>query len=302
MESLQESLKRYNISLTKDQIKQLDSYCQLLWDWNSRLNLTRHITYERFVARDLVDAMAIAEFLRNKERILDVGSGGGMPGIILKILRPDLHVELCDSTGKKTLALSEIVNELYLDIPVHHAKAETLLAASAAPKNKKFTKQTKYQKTTQEPKNENTRFTTLTIRAVAKLTQLLRMFSPYWTLFDRLILVKGPNWISERGEARHYNLMNKLALRVLKNYPTNIEQTQTELTQITTQTETQTKNQTENQTKNEHGNSVVLQICRKDDFEQLDKIIDNHIKSLIESRRPQNTKNNFKKINRSRKF
>jgi 16S rRNA (guanine527-N7)-methyltransferase len=231
--SLAESLKRFNIVIPKAKITQLDDYCNLLWDWNTRFNLTRHTDYDKFVSRDLVDSMSLEGFLKQKERVLDVGSGGGVPGIVLAILRPDLQIELCDATGKKALALSEIVHELRLNIPVHHDKAEAILAT----------------------RGKGTRFTTLTIRAVSRLNQLLRMVAPYWNMFDRLLLVKGPKWTEERGEARHYNLMNKLALRCLKTYPTPTS---------------------EKILSNEIINSVILQICRKDDFEQLDKIIDSH--------------------------
>ena len=120
---LTESLERHRISLPKVQVRKLDEYCQHLWDWNERINLTRHTDYDKFVARDLVDSLALSEFLRPGERILDVGTGGGVPGIPLVILRPDLRVELCDSTGKKALAVSEMVHTMRLDIPVHHAKA-----------------------------------------------------------------------------------------------------------------------------------------------------------------------------------
>jgi 16S rRNA (guanine527-N7)-methyltransferase len=230
---LNETLKRYQISLPAPKIRKLDEYCHLLWDWNTRLNLTRHTDYEKFVSRDLVDSLALENFLRPKERVLDVGSGGGVPGVVLAILRPDLQVELCDSTGKKALALSEIVRELHLDLPVHHNKAETILAS----------------------REKGMRFTTLTIRAVSRLVQLLRMVAPYWTMFDRLLLIKGPKWVEERGEARHYNEMNnkinKLALRCLKTYPTPISKT-------------------------ESVDSVVLQICRKGDVEQINQIIDAH--------------------------
>ncbi|MDR0391018.1 MAG: 16S rRNA (guanine(527)-N(7))-methyltransferase RsmG, partial [Planctomycetaceae bacterium] len=262
MELLLESLKLHNISLPKKQIKQLHTYCQLLWDWNSQFNLTRHLTFERFVARDLIDSIAISEFLQKNEHILDVGSGGGVPGIILKIIRPDLNIELCDSTGKKALALSEIANELELDVNIHHEKAESILANSITKKNKKYTPQNKkFQKTEQETEqNEQKKFTTLTIRAVAKLTQLLKIFSPHWTLFDRLLLIKGPNWVNERSEARHLNLMNKLALRILKTYPTQINTTP--------------QNQTQNNTNTI--NSVILQICQKNDIQQLEQIINKH--------------------------
>jgi len=229
-QSLADTLERHHISLPKVQVRKLDEYCRLLWDWNERINLTRHTNYEKFVVRDVVDSLALAEFLRTGERILDVGTGGGVPGIILAILRPDLRVELCDSTGKKTLAVSEMIQELRLHIPVHHAKAESLLS------------------------EKGKRFTTLTIRAVSRLVLLLRHLAPCWSSFDRMLLVKGPKWTEERGEARHYNLMTKIALRCLKTYSTKISES-------------------------EMVESFILQLCLKENFEQLDKIIDGHIKS-----------------------
>ena len=233
-DGLDAALKRHGIKLARSKVRKLDEYCQLLWDWNTRLNLTRHTNYDKFVTRDLADSLALEEFLRKGEKVLDVGTGGGVPGVVLAILRPDLKIELCDSTGKKAMAVSEILRELRMEIPVHHAKAEAVLA----------------------DRGKGTRFTTLTVRAVDRLVKLLRMASPYWTVFDRMLLVKGPKWPDERGEARHYNLMNKLALRCVKTYPTpHFGKTGA--------TETV--------------DSMILQICRKDDFERLDEVIDRHI-------------------------
>ncbi|MDR1964786.1 MAG: 16S rRNA (guanine(527)-N(7))-methyltransferase RsmG [Planctomycetaceae bacterium] len=267
--SLAESLKRFNITISKSQTRRLDEYCCLLWDWNTRFNLTRHTDYDKFVARDLVDSMSLADFLRPDERVLDIGSGGGVPGIVLAVLRPDLQIELCDATGKKALALSEMVRELRLNIPVHHNKAETILAARA----------------------KGTRFTTLTIRAVSRLVQLLRMVGPYWNVFDRLLLVKGPKWVEERGEARHYNLMTKLALRCLKTYPTPTSHPLAE---------TINEEETINEKIMNEGiiNSVILQLCRKDDFEQLDKIIDAH--KIEEPEPPHEFRRRFPSKNKKR--
>ncbi len=231
--TLSEALSHFEISLSKAKQERIDAYCQLLWEWNTRLNLTRHDTYDKFVGRDLRDTLALADILRPEERVLDVGTGGGVPGVLLGILRPDLKIELCDSTGKKAMAVGEIVRELRLDIPVWHAKAESVLADRA----------------------KGTRFTSLTIRAVSRLMKLLQMVSPHWNIIDRLLLVKGPHWSEERGEARHYNMMTKLALRCLKTYPTPLFEAGTEEQTV---------------------DSVILQVCRKDVFEQLDQVIDAH--------------------------
>lgn len=251
-DSLIAALERFGITLSKTKIRKLDEYCGLLWDWNARLNLTRHTDYDKFVSRDIVDSLALEEFLRKGERVLDVGTGGGVPGVVLAILRPDLQIELCDSTGKKAMAVSEMLQAMRLDIPVHHAKAEDILAK----------------------RGKGTRFTTLTIRAVSRLVQLLRMVSPYWTVFDRMLLVKGPKWTAERGESRHYNLMNKLALRCLKTYPMPVAGAKPI---AKTGEESQPLGESDTARESTSGESVILQICGKDQFERLDEVIDAHI-------------------------
>jgi 16S rRNA (guanine527-N7)-methyltransferase len=62
-------------------------------------------------------------------------------------------------------------------------------------------------------------FNTLVARAVARLDKLLRWFARHWSRFDRLLAVKGPGWVEERGRARHLGLLRDLALRRLASYP-----------------------------------------------------------------------------------
>ncbi len=192
-DSLAAALARHQIELPERQVALLDQYCHLLWEWNDKLNLTRHTDYEKFVGRDVVDSRAIAQFLEQGEKVLDVGTGGGVPGVVLAILRDDLQVALCESVGKKARAVADIVGRLGLAVPAHHARAEDLLAAE--------------------------HFQTLVIRAVARLKKLLEWFQPHWNAFDRLLVLKGPSWVEERGEARHFGLMHELQLRKLTSYP-----------------------------------------------------------------------------------
>jgi 16S rRNA (guanine527-N7)-methyltransferase len=192
-ENLTAALARHGIELPGPQVERLDRYCRLLWEWNEKLNLTRHIDFDRFVARDLIDALAVAERLEPGERVLDVGTGGGLPGVILAVVRNDLDVALCESVAKKAKAVADIVARMRLPVPVLHGRAEDLLGPQ--------------------------RFNTLVIRAVARLAKLLRWFRPRLQFFDRMLLVKGPSWVEERGEARHHGLLKNLALRRLATYP-----------------------------------------------------------------------------------
>ncbi|MCC7474387.1 MAG: class I SAM-dependent methyltransferase, partial [Pirellulales bacterium] len=113
---LQTALASQAIAANDRQVELLDRYRRLLWSWNERMNLTRHTTMEKFVGRDLVDTHELAKLLEPGERVLDVGTGGGVPGVPLAILRPDLTVCLAESTQKKAKAVETIVAELALPV------------------------------------------------------------------------------------------------------------------------------------------------------------------------------------------
>jgi len=196
-ETLADTIARHQLTVPRERIERIDAYCQVLWAWNEKLNLTRHTDYEHFVARDLRDTLVLSEQLDRGERVLDVGTGGGVPGVVLALLRDDLHVELCESVGKKARAVEDIVRQLGLRCAVHHARVEDVLKGLP-------------------PKR---RFDTLVARAVARMAKLLGWVAPHWDHFDRLLLIKGPKWVEERGEARHHGLMHDLMLRRLAEYP-----------------------------------------------------------------------------------
>ncbi len=89
------------------------AYLALLDKWNRVHNLTAVREIERMVSHHLLDSLAVAPFF-DATRVLDVGSGGGLPGIPLAIARPDIDVTLIDSIAKKTAFLSQAKAELGL--------------------------------------------------------------------------------------------------------------------------------------------------------------------------------------------
>jgi 16S rRNA (guanine527-N7)-methyltransferase len=191
-QSLATELQELQIELPSDQVERLAAYHAQLLAWNDRLNLTRHTDLRTFAQRDVLDSWHLAQWLERGERVLDVGTGGGVPGILLAIMRPDLRVSLCDSVGKKAAAVAEMVRELKLAVPVHSSRVEPLL--------------------------EHQRFDVLVFRAVGPLEKILRAVEPHWSSFKRLLMIKGPAWTEERLAARHKGLLNQLELRRLASY------------------------------------------------------------------------------------
>jgi 16S rRNA (guanine527-N7)-methyltransferase len=192
--ALAEMLAAHGIDATSEQLDELDRYRRLLWSWNERMNLTRHTTLEKFVLRDIVDSVQLAALLTHGERVLDVGTGGGVPGVILAILRPDLKIILCESTAKKAAAVEAMVGQLGLQVPVYACRAEDVLQVAT--------------------------FDTLIARAVAPLAKLLFWLRPHWDAFDRLLVIKGKSWVDERTEARHQGRLQGLELRKAATYQT----------------------------------------------------------------------------------
>ena len=191
--ALATAMARYGFHCSHDQVVQLDHYRRELWEWNEKINLTRHVSIEKFIDRDLQDSLMLERFLESGKRILDVGAGGGVPGMILSILRPDLALTLSESVAKRAKVLQALADAVGSNARVIHARAENILAEES--------------------------FDALTIRAVARLSKILSWFGPHWKSIDQILLVKGPAWVEERLESREAGLLRDLQLRVLLRYP-----------------------------------------------------------------------------------
>lgn len=191
-QTLLEAVTRLGLEIAPDQLAKLDQYCRALWSLNEQINLTRHTTYDLFARRDLLDTYHLATYLSQGEEVLDVGTGGGVPGIPLSILRPDLKVSLCDSVGKKARAVEQLVLKSKLPVYVYAARVQDVL--------------------------EEQTFDTLVTRAAGSITQLCNWLNPHWHCFNRLLAIKGPKWVEERADARHRGVLHGIRLRRIHGY------------------------------------------------------------------------------------
>ena len=113
--TIQRAASEFQLALSDIQVQQIQQYTRILWTWNDKINLTAIRDPLEILYRHFCESMFGASLLPVENcRLADVGSGGGFPGIPLKILRPDLHVFLIESNVKKATFLAEVIRELGL--------------------------------------------------------------------------------------------------------------------------------------------------------------------------------------------
>lgn len=144
----------------------LDAYLALLVEWNRAYNLTAVREPGDMVRRHVLDSATALPFLHGT-RMLDAGSGAGLPGLVLAVLSPQTQWVLVESTGKKARFLEHAVRELGLAdrVAVHAGRVEAYRAEMG--------------------------FDTVTARALAELAQLLAWIAPHVAPGGRLVALKG---------------------------------------------------------------------------------------------------------------
>lgn len=157
--------------LYENQLEQFQTYAKLLLEWNEKMNLTAITEKKEIVTKHFVDSLYGLPFLENSDRLIDVGTGAGFPGIPLKIARPDLSLTLLDSLNKRLTFLNEVIQSLGLsDTKTVHARAEEGA-------------------TKKSPLRES--FDCATARAVASLSVLSEYCLPYVKVGGVFLAYKG---------------------------------------------------------------------------------------------------------------
>ena len=113
-QKLQSGLKEMGLDLSGEQQDKLLAYVEMLKKWNKTYNLTALRDESQIISHHLLDSLTLPPYLEGAQTILDVGSGGGQPGIPAAVCRPDLQITLLDANTKKTSFLQQAAIELEL--------------------------------------------------------------------------------------------------------------------------------------------------------------------------------------------
>lgn len=129
MNRLEKGLAELHITLSSKQVEQLKQYYYMLVETNKVMNLTAITEWDEVVLKHFLDSLAIVKVLdlNQVKTVIDVGTGAGFPGIVLKIAFPHLQITLLDSLNKRVKFLNTVIEELKLtDITAIHGRAEEI--------------------------------------------------------------------------------------------------------------------------------------------------------------------------------
>lgn len=175
---LEDFFYQYNLSISKQQLTLLDKYADLLIEWNEKFNLTAITEREEIYLKHFLDCLLLADKLKQDATLVDVGSGAGFPGLVIKIYRPDIKITLLEPNNKKVSFLKEVITQLQLkDIQVYNLRAEDFC------------------------KDHYQQYDIATARAVAPLNILCELCLPLVKVDGTFLAMKGPKAIEELEQA-----------------------------------------------------------------------------------------------------
>lgn len=161
--------QKLHINITNDMLNKLEKYYHLLYEENQKYNLTTITEKKEVYLKHFYDSLTIVKSINlTNQYLLDIGTGAGFPGMVLKIVFPNLHIDLLDSTNKKCQFLTKVITELDLkEITVINARAE------------------------EYAKENIEKYDIITSRAVAPLKHLLEYSIPMLKVNGIFISLKG---------------------------------------------------------------------------------------------------------------
>ena len=184
MERLREKAAAFGIKLSDHQLEQFETYYEMLVEKNKVMNLTAITEKNEVIDKHFADSLALIKsgVSLTGQKILDIGTGAGFPGIPLKIMYPDMDIVLLDSLGKRVKFLNEVISTLHLDkITAIHGRAEDFA----------------------KPGSMRESFDLCVSRAVANLSTLSEYCLPYVKVGGHFISYKSEKINEESIAAKH---------------------------------------------------------------------------------------------------
>lgn len=177
-----EKCRAFGLKLDQVALERLETYAARMLKWNEKVNLTAITESSEVANKHFLDSLLFFDGFSYKayNKIVDVGTGAGFPGMVIKIARPDFDVTLLDGTNKRLIFLSELASELGLTPNIVHMRAED------AGRNPDFRE----------------KYDVATARAVAKMSVLSEYCLPFVRKGGSFIAMKGPTAKEELSEAR----------------------------------------------------------------------------------------------------
>jgi len=184
-------IEKLNIIITEEKLLKLETYINFLREYNIHTNLTRIIEREDIYLKHFYDSLTVVKCvdLSTCDSLLDIGSGAGFPGMVLKIFFPKINVTLIDSNNKKTKFLEELSQILNLDVEVINDRVENFA------------------------KKRLNYFDVVTSRAVANLRVLSELSLPLVKVNGLFIALKGNIDDSLEDSIETIELMNSKIIR-----------------------------------------------------------------------------------------
>ncbi len=176
-----EGAKTIELTFSEKEMDQLSRYGELLIEWNEKMNLTGITDPQGVAIKHMLDSAVGISLIPQGASLVDVGTGAGFPGIVLKILRPDLEVVLLDSLRKRLNFLDAVIQELGLE------KVQTVHARAEEAGHKKELRES---------------FDIVVARAVSSLPSLLELCFPLVKKNGKFIAWKGPKGREEASDAK----------------------------------------------------------------------------------------------------
>ena len=162
--------KEIQIKFTEEQLQKFYEYMNRLIEWNKKINLTAIIEPKEIILKHFIDSLTILKYVNDNEKMLDVGTGAGFPGIPIKIMNENIEITLLDSLNKRINFLNEAINKLELkNISAIHSRIED------------YGKNNKYRE----------KYDIVTSRAVANLATLSEYMLPMLKIKGKSICMKG---------------------------------------------------------------------------------------------------------------